>query len=370
MTEMTESREGPERTAPISTRTTPIAPEQISILAIAGLLLRHLRVLVMVPFTTVVVAVAITIVVGRKQVAESAFIPQTGDAAGSRLSGLAAQFGFTLPTAGRGESAPFFARVLTSRELLAEAIMSEYRFEHTRFGRTDTMAGNLIDLYGITGATTDEQLKSATKRLAKDIRASVNLETNIVTLATRTPWPALSIQLNNRLLELLNNFNLERRQTVAAAERTFVESRLREARQDLLAAEAELEAFLEGNRSFQTPHLTFERSRLQRNVDLRHQVFTALAQAYEQARIEEVRNTPIIMVLERPERSTSPAPRLLLILLVSGVLGTLVALTIITGKEYLAWRKKVAPDEFREFQRSVPLLGRRAGRPAERVPHR
>jgi uncharacterized protein involved in exopolysaccharide biosynthesis len=53
----------------------------------------------------------------------------------------------------------------------------------------------------------------------------------------------------------------------------------------------------------------FEHDRLQREVALRQQLRTALAQSYEESRIREVRNTPVITVLEPAAVSTLPESR-------------------------------------------------------------
>src|SRR5690606_31231281 len=107
-----------------------------------------------------------------------------------------------------------------------------------------------------------------------------------------TPWPELSELLNRELLNLVGEYNMQRRQSNAAAERSFVEARLEESRHELVGAESDLKSFMEQNRRFdEAPQLRLEAARLQRRVDLRQQVYASLAQAYEQARIEEVRNT-------------------------------------------------------------------------------
>jgi hypothetical protein len=50
-------------------------------------------------------------------------------------------------------------------------------------------------------------------------------------------------------------------------------------------------------------------SRLEREVDWRQQVFTSLVQSFERARIDEVRNTPVITVIEAPTRPVRPDGR-------------------------------------------------------------
>ena len=73
-----------------------------------------------------------------------------------------------------------------------------------------------------------------------------------------------------------------------------------------------------------SPQLTFENDRLERQVFMRQELVTAMAQAYEQARIDEVRNTPLITVIDRPEPAALPDPRWLLEIVLGLSLGMMV----------------------------------------------
>jgi uncharacterized protein involved in exopolysaccharide biosynthesis len=130
----------------------------------------------------------------------------------------------------------------------------------------------------------------------------------------------VSFEVANRLLEGVNKFNLVTRQSQAGEERRFTEERLTAARASLRVAEDRLERFLRANRQLGSPGLIFERDRLQREVTLQQQVVVGLAQAHEDARIREVRDTPVITVIERPTLAAEPDPRGRLVILMSGTL--------------------------------------------------
>ena len=113
--------------------------------------------------------------------------------------------------------------------------------------------------------------------------------------------------MNRRLLELVTEFNQERRQSQAAAERRFVEARREEAKGELEEAERNLQRFLEQNRSYESsPQLVFEAQRLQRSVDINQQLYTSLAQSYEQARIAETVTHPSLPSWTSPRRPALP----------------------------------------------------------------
>ena len=103
------------------------------------------------------------------------------------------------------------------------------------------------------------------------------------------------------LLKELELYNRERRQSQASAERQFVEARSQEALMALRKAEGQLRAFSEENRATtNSPALRLEEARLEREISQRQQVYTGLLQAYETARVDEVRDTPILTLVEQP----------------------------------------------------------------------
>ncbi|MDQ6717538.1 MAG: hypothetical protein M3Z17_04205, partial [Gemmatimonadota bacterium] len=108
----------------------------------------------------------------------------------------------------------------------------------------------------------------------------------------------------------INTFYLDSRIEQAVTERRFTAARLAEVQADLRAAENRLLDFLQSNRDYlNSAQLTFQHTRLTREVDMRQQVYTALAQANEQARIEELRDTPTITILEHPQLPVLPDPQ-------------------------------------------------------------
>jgi uncharacterized protein involved in exopolysaccharide biosynthesis len=85
-------------------------------------------------------------------------------------------------------------------------------------------------------------------------------------------------------------------------------------------------------------------------VDLRQQVYTSLAQSYESARLEEVRNTPVTTVISRPEGSAvNLRPPLVLNLFLGLLLGVALALVIIFTREYLEVQRQRHPADYAEF---------------------
>jgi uncharacterized protein involved in exopolysaccharide biosynthesis len=125
--------------------------------------------------------------------------------------------------------------------------------------------------------------------------------------------------------------------------------------------------FLEANRQWQdSPLLQFRHDGLQRKVTLRQTVLTTLVQSYEQARISEVRDTPVITVLQAPFLPPGPDPRRRVLSAALGiVLGGMAGIVFAFLVE--AFRRPSEGDPAREdfqqtwdgLKRSIPFMGGR-----------
>lgn len=69
------------------------------------------------------------------------------------------------------------------------------------------------------------------------ISVTTDRETGLVTFTVQTKWPEVSEGIARDILDLVNQLNLETRQTQATAEREFVEERLMEVEAELRASE-------------------------------------------------------------------------------------------------------------------------------------
>jgi len=286
----------------------------------------------------------------RAYVAASLIAPQSSSRSASQFAGLAAQFGISLARAGEGDSPELYARVLRSRELLREVALTRYRFAVSS-DRRDTLEGTLVSLYGVRGRTDAERDAAIVDRLERDVRADADLKVGVIELSTTAHWPELAVKINRNLLDGLSRFNLQKRQSQAAAERKFVEDRMRTAQDSLRLAEEALARFQSENRRYQeSPQLVTAAGRLQRRVDFAQQLYASLAKAYEEARIEEVRNTPVVTIIDPPEGS---ARRRGFGLLSSAALGVLIGAFLSIGllliNAILGSHRSINPAEFEEF---------------------
>lgn len=342
--------------------------DSISPLSVASFALRYRRVLFGLPVLAFGISIVTAIVFGVGYASRSSFVPQPRESGASRVSALAAQFALLAGGSDSGESVEFYAQLLRSHEMLTQAVLSTYAVPGGPGGR-DTARGTLVDLWEPSGANVAARARAAVHRLDRQLSISTSREANSVTLVTRAESPELAVQINRRLLELVSEFNLQKRRSRAEAEREFTAGRVREAQQELETAEDAQRRFLEQNRQYQaSPQLRFEAARLERRVSLRQQVHQSLAESYEQARIEEVRDTPVVTVVDRPEFDVRRARSRLVDAIVWALVAAILALGLALGNEYLAREKSGGGRDYGEFMALVRDSG--AGRVWRRLRHR
>jgi len=307
---------------PASVPDRPQAEEDLTLVGLLAFLLRHRRMILGTGLVAFLFIGVYTFVRPRTYTSSALFMPQSSEGALSRLSGLAATFGVSVPLTDAGSSPAFYADLLKSRDVLRRTVETRYAFATP----DDSVHGTLIELFRERGDTPAARRDAAAKDLLGTIDVTVGRETGTVELEVSTRWPELSRQVAARMIDLVSDFNLHRRQTKAGAERQFVEGRVTEAKDSLHAAEARLQGFLQSNRDYRnSPQLLFEWGRLDREVSMQQQVYTSLVQSYEAARIDEVRNTPVITLMEAPDLPAKPDARLALL---KGMLAGIVGLAL------------------------------------------
>jgi len=237
------------------------------------------------------------------------FTPQSPDGApAGGLANLAGQFGVSLGAlSGDARPPEFYADLVLTREVLVPVARARYQV-----GAGDSPPLTLAEILEEEDRDSSVLVDKMVERLRKDVvRADVATRTTgVVTVEVTTPSPAVSLAIAEHVLVRLNEFNLTTAQQQAAAERQFLEGRLSVSRQELRRSEDALQVFLQQNRQVaNSPELTFRMERLQREVELQQQLVTGLAQQYEDARIKEVRDTPVLALVERPSLAARPNPR-------------------------------------------------------------
>jgi hypothetical protein len=225
-----------------------------------------------------------------------------------------------------------------------------------------------IDLLQIKAPTRERAVTAAVGALNGMIAASEEKKIGGVTVSVKTKWPSVSLALANRLVQRINQFNLETRKSQAAAERQFVEAQAVESERALRDAEDRLQGFLQANRDIGgSPGLGFERDRLQREVLRRNQLYTSWLQSREEARIREIRDTPVITVIENPRLAFIGEPRKsVLKAILGGIAGALFGVLFAFLADALAGARRSEREDAQEFfqlvEKATPKVLKRKAR--------
>lgn len=343
----------------------------VSPYALASHFLRHARLLILLPVLAFILTAFYISTRDQLWVADSRFLPAKASELGSNTGGFVSQLNRLVGGSSGGSDGMFYRFLVPSSAFLRGAAGTEYEFTRTtESGQEETVRGTLAEIYGQNPATEATNVRASLGILKSMVTSELEPGTGFVRVSVRSEWPGLAVAVSDRLLEQVNQFNVEQRQSQAAAERGFVEQRLSEALAELREAESELVSFLERNQRYeQSPRLRYEAMRLESQAELKRALYGSLAQSFEQARINEVRNTPVVTVVERPE-DTVYLPNAGNAPLRYGMMAFLIVAFLIMGllavRAYLQRQREENPDDFHEFRRlaseSLPVPGRLRGR--------
>ena len=235
--------------------------------------------------------------------AKASFFPQNNDPGRSGIANIAGQFGISVPTGNQTLSPDFYVRLLKSRALLIPIVRDTFTVAEQGGRRVP-----FLELFGVDSGATREQ--DGYERLQLIITPGVSKATGVVDVTVVTEWPSVSLAIATKLVNGVNAYNQTTRQGQAAAERRFVEVLLAAARDSLRVAEDRLDRFSRSNVQIgSSPTLIIERDRITRDLMQKSGLFTALRQSFEEARIREVRDTPVITSLDAPWASGYPEAR-------------------------------------------------------------
>lgn len=235
-----------------------------------------------------------------------------GNALSGGFAGVASQLG--LASSGDASETPtFYDRLLESRELRTRLVDSRFPDPRTA-APSDSVT--LLSLLRVRAPDERRRREKAIEKLRDNLSVATDLKTNMVLLTVSAEWPEIAAAVANRATALVQEFNLEQRQSRSRAKRVFIEGRLQSARSALRQAEADLRSFYEGNRQFQSsPELRLREGELRRQVDLANDLFMTLQRERESSLAGEIADAALITVVDTaipPAHKAWPRPVLAL----------------------------------------------------------
>ena len=319
--------------------------DKVSITDILLVLARQLKVIIITPiFTYVLATINVNFII--EPVFEStAKIMSSSGGGQSQAAGLAAQFGINLPT-GQSEPDWVYPDIIKSRTL-ARAMLKR-KFNTEKYGSQKTLLeilthGNQDPTVGL-----DTLIKDGVNSIIGMI--DVQQSGSFYNLTVSASDPVFARDIATVLLEELDAHQRKQNKAKTSETRKFIEERIINTRKDLEVSEETLKDFTERNRRIEnSPALQLERQRLAREVSVLTGVFTTLKQQLETTKIEEVKDMDYVVVLDPPEAPLSPSkPNKKLMLHLSVIFGLGFGMMIGFVKEY--FENKLKDDEEKMVQ--------------------
>ena len=254
----------------------------------------------------------------------------------SQLQSMASSFGYDV---GGSEANFNIPDVVKSRRIKLLILNKKWHFEELNKNMTlleywhrDDKPGIISQIFG--DKEVDPVLKhlkwetNALKKINERITVSESKQTGLISVSVLSEEPKLSQDIVTYIAEALISYINDVQGKRAGENRQFIEERITEATAQLEKSEESLKTFREENRSIKdSPELQMQLERLLRDAEVNKQVFITLKQQYEIARIEEVKEAPVVNVLDEGREAVGKdSPRRKLIVILSLILSGMITL--------------------------------------------
>lgn len=287
-----------------------------------------------------VAAIATSFFVEPRYLVEARFVSEASPGLSLESSlGPLSSFASRLGVGGAvGRTPPeFYVQVLHTRTILDPVIQKRYAVGRTPTG--DSLW--LLDILKVPAKLPQPQrLELGARALQRRMGTSIDDASGIISVSIDMPDAELGVAVVGEVLAQLDSFNLSTRRTEAKNRRIFVVGRVKAARAQLDSSELSLQNFYTANRTFaSSPALSFQEGRLRRSIEMAQTVYTTLTQQLEQARVDEVRDTPTLTIVQPPIAPYKPQwPRKSVLGLIGLVFG------VVVGSASVLWTDILPPD--------------------------
>ena len=260
----------------------------------------EIKLVLLFPFLFCMVTIFYVTFISKPEYSSTSKIISSSNSGGvSQAAGLAAQFGINIGS-NQNNQKWMYPEVIKSKIIARSLLKKKFK---TNF------LGPNKDLFQILTFNLDHSKYSsemlqiiASQKLIKMINVSENVKTGINTVTINAAEPQFAKEINSALLISLDKYQKDYNKSKTSEARQFIEERIAETEKSLKTAEEELKNFRERNRRIEnSPSLQLEQERLGREVTVLIGVYTTLKQQLETTKIEEVKDSDYIIVLDPPE---------------------------------------------------------------------
>ena len=146
-------------------------------------------------------------------------------------------------------------------------------------------------------------------------------ESGMITISVLMEDEIIASEIVNFISDWIENYVSNEMTLKATKNRQFIEERLDNAKNDLFLSEEKWSDF-QKNHSIadDNPDVLLQKARLLRNIEVNQQVYITLRQQFELNRIEELKERPVINILDVGEVATEESKPLRILIVLSSTL--------------------------------------------------
>lgn len=179
-------------------------------------------------------------------------------------------------------------------------------------------------------APPSRQEESAMKALTYVVETDIQRDKGIFSITTSANSASLAAAINQSFLDYfadrVQNLRTQKKQQNV----DFIEAQFSEATQELLEAENELATFNDKNIFTRGAQLTTQKNRLERQVQIKTQLYGELQTQLVQEQIELERSRPLITIIDSPAAPIDPdGPSRLMMIISSTLFGGMLAIGLV-----------------------------------------
>jgi len=216
--------------------------------------------------------------------------------------------------------------VVKSRLIASEAVRQIWKLQN---GESTDLASlwklDQVPWYNFFSNKPDSSISNekAIKKFQNHIAVSDDKISGLITISTTFQDPKISAEIANFIGSEVEKYIQKENSAQSKKEKLFISDRLLIVKNELEMSEVELKDFKERNRGYEeSPELFMLYSQFFREVEAKKEVYLTLQQQLELARIEEVKKSPILHILDLavpPIKKSQPNRKLILI--ISAIIG-------------------------------------------------
>ena len=302
----------------------------------------NIKTLILTPFLIgSMVAVYVIFIAEPVFVSSTTILPLTRSIDGANLRGLASQFGISIPGTQTEDLLPagdLYPELIRSRSIARSLL--EKKYDTIEYGPQVPLLNILLHQFPEDINVDHEVLvNEATEILIEDVLSLTQSRASpAFNLTVSVFEPQLAQQLAYDVIDKLDERYRQYKTQRVKDKKIFIEGRITDVNNELESKEQKITKFQAGNRNFRdSPTLTLEYERMRRDIDVQTQIILTLKQQYELAKIEEVEEAAVTLILDPPRVPLKKTrPKRILSVLLSGIFGFGLALTSVFLKEYFA----------------------------------